>query len=148
MYAAWPTAALSGIATVVTLAIGNAIQLAGFPMPDPMPAALIAQESVTIALIAGAFVAVAVRAGLVLARCRRLTSRSAFLLAVVNVAVLGTFALAPLKTHAIKLDVPSEQTNPYEVPLTFWIIFGLALVAPVLAAYVTGRVARGREDAA
>jgi len=148
MFSAWPVALICGIVAAVAVAIGNAIQLAGSPMPDPMPAVLVAEASAGIALVAGIFVAVAVRSGLLLARCRQLAARSVLLLAMVNVAVLGTLALAPVKTHAIMLDVPSAQSNPYEVPLTFWIIIGLAILVPVLAAYVIGRIGRGRGSAA
>src|SRR5262245_23360108 len=115
-HSAWLAALICGTVAAVGVAIGNAIQLAGSSMPDPMPAVLIAEVSAAIALVAGIFVAVSVLCGLLLARCRQLTVRSVLILSSANVAVLGTLALVSVETHAVKLDMQSAESNPYEVP--------------------------------
>ncbi len=100
------------------------------------------------ALFAGVLVVVAVRIGLLLALCRLLAVRFSLIIAAVNVTVLGILVTAPVETHAIKLDMPSRQSTPLEVPLTFWLTIALALLTPVLVAYCIGRIARGRASAA
>ena len=121
MYSAWTTAFISGIVAVVAMAVGCAVQLISSSTPDPLPGAFIVGASAMAALLAGILVAVAVRSGLLLARCRQLAVRFSLIIAAVNVTVLGIVLTAPVETHAIKLDMPSRQGSPVEVPLSFWL---------------------------
>jgi hypothetical protein len=148
MYSAWSASLISGIVAAVAMAIGSAMQLNGSSTPDPLPVAFIVGGSAIAALVAGIVVAVAVRSGLLLARCRQLAVRFALIAAAVNVTVLGILATAPVETHAIKLDMPSGQSTPVEIPLTFWLTIVVALLVPVLVAYFVGRIAQGRPSAA
>jgi hypothetical protein len=153
MYSAWFSAFISGIVAAVVMAIGGAMQLVDSSTPDPLPVAFIVGTSAIAALLAGSLVAVAVRCGLFLARCRQLAVRFALAVAVVNVAVLGILATVPVETHAIKLDMPSGTSSPVsnspvEVPLFFWLTTVVAFLVPVLVAYIFGRIARGGASAA
>ena len=148
MYSAWFVALISGIVAGVAVAIGTAMKFVGSSTPDPLPLAFIVGASAITALIAGALVAVAVRSGLLLARCRQLAVRFALIIAAVNVTVLGILGNAPITTHAVKLDMPSGQSSPVDIPLSFWLTIVVALLVPVIVSYIAARIAHGRANAA
>lgn len=144
MYSAWSAALINGIALAVALAIGIVVQLTRSSTPDPLPVAFIVGSFVVAALVAGILVMLSVRGGLLLARCEQIPLRSALVIAAVNVVVLGFLGAAPVKTYAIKLDMPAAQGSHLEVPLLFWLLVLAGLLLPAFVAYVVGRVARGR----
>lgn len=148
MNTAWSTSLISGVVAAVAIAIGSALQFMGSSTPRPLPVAFIVGASTIIALVAGIFIAITVRSGLLFARCRLLSGRSSLIIAVVNVAILGILATVPVETHAIKLDMPSGQNGSAEVPLAFWLTIVVALLVPFLISYVVGRMDRGRSNAA
>jgi hypothetical protein len=148
MYAAWHAALVSAIAIAAALAVGVAIQLVRSPMPDPLPVAFVVGSFAIAALVAGVFVAFAVRGGLFLARCRRLPGRLVLIIAAVNVTVLGILGTLPVETYAIRLDMPSAQSSHVQVPTTMWLTIVLAILLPVAVAYFVGRAARSRANAA
>jgi hypothetical protein len=148
MHSAWSAAVISGIVAAVAMAVCSVIQLISSSTPDPLPVVFIVGASAIATLVAGIFIATAVRGGLLLAHCRQLTLRFSLIIAAVNVTVLGILGTAPVETHAIKLDMPSGQTGPVEIPIIFWLTIVVALFVPVLVAYVVGRIARGRASAA
>ena len=148
MYSAWSAALINGIALAVALAIGIVVQLANSSTPDPLPAASIAGPFVVAALVAGILVMLAVRGGLLLARCGQLPFRSALVIAAVNVVVLGFLGTAPVETYAIKLNMPAPQGSHVEVPLLFWLLILAGILLPTFVAYVVGRIAKGRASAA
>ena len=148
MYAAWHAALVSGIAITAALAVGVAIQLVRSSTPNPLPVAFIVESFAITALVAGVFVAFAVRGGLLLARCRRLPVRFVLIIAAVNVTVLGILGTLPVETHAIRLDMPSAQSSHVEVPVAMWLTIVSAILLPVAVAYFVGRLARSRANAA
>jgi hypothetical protein len=148
MYSAWPAALISGIATAVAVPIGVVFQLTKSSTPDPLPVTFIVGSMAITALVAGVFIVLAVRGGLLLACCSRLPVGFALIIAAVNVAVFGILGAAPVETYAIKLDMPSSQSSHVEVPLLFWLIVVAAILVPVAVAYFAGRIARGRANAA
>jgi len=148
MYSPRSTALVSGIATAAAMAIGIAVQISRSSTPDALPPAFAVGASTISALIAGIVIAVAVRIGLLLASCRQLAVRFVLFIAAVNVVLLGILVCTPVKTHAIKLDLPSGQLSPPEAPITFWLTIVAALLVPVLLAYIVGRISRGRADVA
>jgi hypothetical protein len=148
MYSAKFTALFCGIVAAAAIAIGIAVQLSGSTTPDPLPLSFTLGASAITALVAGIVIAVTVRGGLLLAGCRQLAVRFVLIIAVVNVTILGILGTWPVKTYAVVLDMPSGQSGPPVVPVTFWFFIVVALVVPVLVAYIVGRLARGRVDAA
>jgi len=148
MYSPWFSALISGMVAALAMAAGSAIDLIGSTTPEPLPMAFIVGASAVAALAAGIFVSIAVRSGLLLARCRQLPVRLAFITAAVNVVLLGILFTAPIQTHAIKLDMPSAQRAPVGMPLSFWFMIVGGLLTPLLVAYFVGRIARGRASAA
>ncbi len=148
MYAAWHAALASGIAIAAALVVGVGIQLVRSSTPDPLPVAFIVESFAITALVAGVFVTFAVRAGLLLARCRRLPLRFALIIAAINVTVLGILGTLPIETHAIRLDMPFAQSSHVAVPATMWLTIVSAILLPVAVAYFIGRLARSRANAA
>jgi hypothetical protein len=104
--------------------------------------------SAVAALISGIIVAVAVRSGLLLAGCREVAVRFALIIAGLNVVILGILGTRPIETHAVRLDMPSAQSGPPDIPVMFWLFIVGALLVPVVVAYIVGRVARNRANAA
>jgi len=147
MYSAWRTALISGIATAAAVAIAGVSQLLKSSTPDPVPVAFIVGAIAITAPVASIFIVLAVRAGLLLARCSHLTGRFALIIAAVNVTVLCILGTARVETYAIKLDMPSPQGSHVEVPLLFWLIVIAAVLMPVVVAYFVGRIARNRANA-
>ena len=130
------------------MAIEVTVQVTHSSTPDPIPFSFTVGASAIAALVAGMFVALAVRSGLLLAHCRQLPIRFVLIIAVVNVTILGILGTAPIRTHAIKLDMPSSQRGLIDVPVIFWLTIVVGLLIPVIVAYVVGRLARARESAA
>jgi len=148
MYSAKFTALFSAIVAAVAIAFCIAVQISNSSTPSPLPLSFIVGASSITALVAGVVIAVAVRIGLLLAGCRQLAARFVLITAAVNVMILGILGATPVKTHAIKLDLPSGQHSPLGIPVTFWLAIVVALLVPALVAYIVGRIGRERADAA
>ncbi len=148
MYSPWFSALVSGIVAGLAIAAGSAIQFIGFATPEPLPVAFIVWASAIAAVVAGFFVSIAVRSGLLLARCRQLPVRFVLITAVVNVVVLAILGTTPVQTHAIKLDMPSAQSASVGISLSFWLMIVGGLLVPAFVAYCVARIARGRASAA
>jgi hypothetical protein len=142
MYSAWNTSLIGAVVLAAAIVIAGLVQMSRSSMPDPMSLSFAMGVLVFPALVAGVLAALAVRGGLFFARCRELAGRQVVVIAVVNVVILGILGAVPVESHAVRLDVPSSQRNPFEVPATFYLIIAAMLLAPVLVAYLVARFAR------
>jgi len=142
MYSAWSASWVSGIAAAVATAAAIAVEVSKSSVPDLPPVWLLAATLLVVFSMVGGAVTLAVRGGLRVASCHRLTLRSVLSIPIISLLLMGVVATIPIETHAVMLDKNSGQSVSNAIPLAIWIGIFVMIVTPGLVAYVVGRVSR------
>jgi hypothetical protein len=123
-------------AVTITVGIGT-----GAPL-DVEPVGTLAMKSLAAIGAAGGVMVIAVRGGLLFARCRELELRFVFCITILSLLIIWCVLTLPFKTYGVTIDMPTTESEPSGLPPAIWFILSGAAFVPALVSYVIGRLAR------